>query len=153
MTTYIAHETNGVYARDKRVYVTSRLRYMPYAQAGWKWHTRYADFGHDGKPLNEAIELNCYAMYSYSSKIFTAEASSASAGIEAITTFGADAAINYSRTTSRQVTAAMQELGLSGSEIAALKRFFIRGGKVACAGDNNWLDAETGAVIWEGVRG
>lgn len=133
--TYTAHEIKGGYYETyKTVEVTSRLHYMPYAQAGWR---REDD--------------NYFTMVSYSSRIFTAQVTAF--GVEEINVNNADAAINYSRTTSRQVTAAMQELGLCGGEIAALKRFFIRGGKVACVGDNSWWDAETGKVIWEGVRG
>lgn len=134
--TYTAHEIKGGYYETyKRVEVTSRLHYMPYAQAGWRvcWE-----------------EHKKMEMYSYSSKIFTARF--CEAGLYEIHTLYADAAMNYSRTTSRQVTAAMQELGLCGGEIAALKRFFIRGGKCACVCDDSWLDAETNAVIWEGVR-
>ena len=133
--TYTAHEIKGgIYETYKTVEVASRLHYMPYAQAGWR---REDD--------------NYFTMVSYSSRIFTAQVTAF--GVEEINVNNADAAINYSRTTSRQVTAAMQELGLSGGEIAALKRFFIRGGKVACSGSDSWWDAETGAVIWEGVRG
>lgn len=133
--TYTAHEIKGGYYETyKRVEVASRLRYMPYAQAGW---------------LRDGYER--FTMVSYSSRIFTAQVTAF--GVEEISVRNADAAINYSRTTSRQVTAAMQELGLCGGEIAALKRFFIRGGKVAYSGADSWRDAETGAVIWEGVRG
>lgn len=133
---YTAHEVHGGYYETyKCVEVDARLHYMPYAQAGW---------------LREK-EDNYFTMLSYSSRIFTAQVTAF--GVEEISTRNADAAINYSRTTSRQVTAAMQELGLCGGEIAALKRFFIRGGKVACSGSDSWWDAETGAVIWEGVRG
>lgn len=135
--TYTAHEYyGGIFEICKRVEVTSRLHYMPYAQAGWRVCCE---------------EHKKMEMYSYSSKIFTARF--CESGLYEIHTLYADAAMNYSRTTSRQVTAAMQELGLCGGEIAALKRFFIRGGKCACVGDDSWLDAETGAVIWEGVRG
>ena len=134
---YTAHEIHGGYYETyKQVEVDARLHYMPYAQAGWRvfWD------------IHKTME-----MFSYSSRIFTAKFDET--GVAEIHTMEADAAINYSRTTSRQVTAAMQELGLCGGEIAALKRFFIRGGKVACSGSDSWWDAETGAVIWEGVRG
>ena len=133
--TYTAHEIHGGYYETyKTVEVASRLRYMPYAQAGWR---REDD--------------NYFTMVSYSSRIFTAQVTAF--GVEEVNVNNADAAINYSRSTSRQVTAAMQELGLCGGEIAALKRFFIRGGKVACSGSASWWDADTGAIIWEGVRG
>lgn len=137
--TYTAHEIyGGIYETYKRVEVTRRLRYMPYAQAGWD------DYALVGERIS--------AMYSYSSRIFKA-CYTKDGTLYAIDTRDAHAAINYSRTTSRQVSAAMQELGISGSEIVALKRFFTRGGKVACVGDDSWFNAETGEVIWEGVRG
>lgn len=135
---YVAHERNGYFCKDVRVEVTRRLRYMPYAQAGWDDYTL----------VHEYIS----AMYSYSSRIFKACYKEDTAGcpvLYAIDTRDAYAAINYSRTTSRQVSAAMQELGLSGSEIVALKRFFTRarGGKVAMISGNTWVNAETGEVI------
>lgn len=133
--TYTAHEIHGGYYETyKQVAVDSKLRYMPYAQSGWR---------RDG--------YERFTMVSYSSRIFTAQVTAF--GVEEVNVLNADAAINYSRTTSRQVTAALQELGLCGGEIAALKRFFIRGGKVAYSSSNSWRDAGTGAVIWEGVRG
>lgn len=110
-----------------------KLRYMPYAQAHWDVTT-----WHDG--------TETWGMISYSSRIFTA--SKEGGRVYRVSVQGARAAINYSRTTSRQVTAAMQELGLSGSEIAALKRFFTRGGKDAMLLDGGaWADVETGKVI------
>ena len=116
---------------------TTKLYYMPYAQAHWDVTAWY-----DG--------TETWGMTSYSSRIFTA--GKEGGRVYRISTEHAQAAINYSRTTSRQVTAAMQELSLSGGEIAALKRFFTRGGKVAVTGCDSWLNAETGEVIWEGVR-
>lgn len=111
--TYTAHEIHGGYYETyKSVEVTSRLNLMPYAQAGW----RREDDNH-------------FTMLSYSSRIFTAQITAS--GVDEISTRNADAAINYSRTTSRQVTAAMRELGLNGNEIAALKKFFINGGEIA----------------------
>jgi hypothetical protein len=128
--TYTAHEIHGGYYETyKCVEVANRLRYMPYAQAGW---------------LREK-EDDYFTMVSYSSRIFTAHITAS--GVDEISTRNADAAMNYSRTTSRQVTMAMQELGLSGSEIVALKRFFTRGGKVAMISGNAWVNAETGEVI------
>lgn len=133
--TYTAHEIHGGYYETyKKVEVSSRLYYMPYAQAGW---------------LRE--KDNYLTMLSYSSRIFTAHITAY--GVDEISTRNAQAAINYSRTTSRQVSAAMQELGLGGGEIVALKRFFARGGKVAMTSGNTWVNAETGKVIFEGVRG
>lgn len=127
--TYTAHEIHGGYYETyKCVEVAGRLRYMPYAQAGWR---REND--------------NYFTMVSYSSRIFTAQVTAF--GVEEISTRSADAAMDCSRATSRQVTMAMQELGLSGSEIVALKRFFTRGGKVAMISGNAWVNAETGEVI------
>lgn len=130
--TYTAHEIRGGYYETyKQVEVDKRLYYMPYAQAGWRifWD------------IHKEME-----MFSYSSRIFTAKFDET--GVVEIHTMEADAAINYSRTTSRQVSAAMQELGLSCSEIVALKRFFTRGGKDAMLLDGGtWADVETGKVI------
>lgn len=129
MITYIAHESNGVYSRDKRVTLDRRLRYAPYAQAGWL---------RDG--------YNHYTMYSYSSRIFTADVSCI--GVEEITTRYADAAINYSRTTSRQVTYALRELGLTDNTIAKLKKFFTNGGITAVnLGREQWVNACTGEEL------
>ena len=134
--TYTAHEQNGYFCKDVRVEVTRRLHYMPYAQAGWNDYTL----------VSERVS----AMYSYSSRIFKAFYFKENGAdiLYAIDTRDANAAINYSRTTSRQVSAAMQELGLSGSEIVALKRFFTRGGKVAMKSGNAWINAETGEAIF-----
>lgn len=113
--TYTAHEIHGGYYETyKCVEVGARLHYMPYAQAGWRvfWD------------IHKTME-----MFSYSSRIFTAKFDET--GVAEIHTMEADAAINYSRTTSRQVTAAMRELGLNGNEIAALKKFFANGGEIA----------------------
>lgn len=113
--TYTAHEIHGGYYETyKCVEVGARLHYMPYAQAGWRV------FG----DIHKTME-----MFSYSSRIFTAKFDET--GVAEIHTMEADAAINYSRTTSRQVTAAMRELGLNGNEIAALKKFFANGGEIA----------------------
>lgn len=128
--TYTAHEIHGGYYETyKRVEVSARLRYMPYAQAGWR---REND--------------NYFTMVSYSSRIFTAQVTAF--GVEEISVRNADAAINYSRTTSRQVTAAMRELGLTDSVIARLKTFFKRGGVHAVyIGRGDWVDACTGEAI------
>lgn len=132
--TYTAHEIRGGYYETyKRVEVASRLRYMPYAQAGW---------------LREK-EDNYFTMLSYSSRIFTAQVTAF--GVEEISTRNADAAINYSRTTSRQVTAAMRELGLEGNTIARLKKWFTSDTKHVAAinaGHGQWMDAETEEVIF-----
>ena len=128
---YTAHEINGYYETYKQVAVDAKLRYMPYAQAGW---------------LREDDDR--FAMYSYSSRIFTAQITSC--GVEEISVRNADAAINYSRTTSRQVSAAMQEIGLANDVIARLKKWFTSDSNHVTAvyiGRGQWVDACTGDVI------
>lgn len=131
--TYTAHEIHGGYYETyKCVEVASRLRYMPYAQAGW---------------LREK-EDDYFTMVSYSSRIFTAHITAF--GVEEISTRNADAAINYSRTTSRQVTMAMREIGLTDSTIARLKKWFTSNPKHVTAvylGRGEWVDGCTGEVI------
>ena len=87
-------------------------------------------------------------MYSYSSLIFTA---SFDCGVLCdISTRNADAAMNYSRTTSRQVSAAMREIGLTDSTIARLKKWFASDPKHVTAvyiGRGEWIEASTGEVI------
>ena len=112
--------------------VSARLRYMPYAQAGW---------------VREK-ESDYFTMLSYQSRIFTAQITAF--GVEEISTRNADAAINYSRTTSRQVTAAMRELGLEGNTIARLKKWFTSDSKHVTAvyiGRGQWVDGCNGEVI------
>lgn len=132
MATYTAHEIHGGYYETyKRVEVSARLRYMPYAQAGWR---REDD--------------NRFAMLSYSSRIFTAQVTAF--GVEEISVRNADAAINYSRTTSRQVTAAMREIGLTDSTIAMLKKWFTSDSRHVTAvyiGRGEWMDAFTGETV------
>ena len=131
--TYTAHEIHdGYYETCKKVEVSRRLYYMPYAQAG----------------LCDLQSGELHVMYSYSSHIFSAYTSSF--GLEYISVRGADAAINYSRTTSRQVTAAMRELGLTGNEIAALKKFFTNGGEIAIVTHDgeHWVNGDTCEVIY-----
>ena len=128
---YTAHEKKGHFCKVAKVSVSRKLRYMPYAQAGWR-------------------DLQCgklHAMYSYSNRIFDAYTSSF--GLEYISVRCAYAAINYNSTTSRQVTAAMRELGLNGNEIAALKKFFINGGEIAIATHDgkHWVNGDTREVI------
>lgn len=113
--------------------VDARLHYMPYAQAGWRifWD------------IHKTME-----MFSYSSRIFTAKFDET--GISEIHTVNADAAINYSRTTSRQVTAAMRELGLEGNTIARLKKWFTSDSTHVTAvyiGRGKWVDGCTGKEI------
>ena len=132
MKKYIAHEIKGgIFCRTIQVAVDSKLRYMPYAQAGWI----------------QAKE-NCFTMYSYSSKIFTAKFDDT--GVSEISTCNADATINYSRTTSKQVTAAMQEIGLANDMIARLEKWFTSDSEHVTAvyiGCGEWVDACTGEVI------
>ena len=128
---YTAHEINGYYETYKQVAVDAKLRYMPYAQAGW---------------LREDDDR--FSMYSYSSRIFTAQITAC--GVEEISVRNADAAINYSRTTSRQVSAAMQEIGLANDVIARLKKWFTSDPKhvtAVCIGRGQWVDACTGEAI------
>lgn len=130
--TYTAHEIHGGYYETyKCVEVASRLCYMPYAQAGWRRE-----------------DNNRVTMVSYSSRIFTAQITAF--GVEEISTRNADAAINYSRTTSRQVTMAMREIGLTDSTIARLKKWFTSNPKHVTAvylGRGEWVDGCTGEVI------
>lgn len=130
--TYTAHEIHGGYYETyKRVEVNARLRYMPYAQAGW---------------LRE--KDNYFTMLSYSSRIFTAQVTAC--GVEKISVRNADAAMNYSRTTSRQVTAAMREIGLTDATIARLKKWFTSDSEHVTAvyiGRGEWMDACTGKVL------
>ena len=129
---YTAHEQNGHFCKDVQVFVNRKLCYMPYAQAGWR----------------DSYSGNLKYMYSYSSRIFSAYTSSF--GLEYISVRESDAAINYSRTTSKQVTAAMRELGLNGNEIAALKEFFTNGGEIAIATHDgkHWVNGDTCEVIF-----
>lgn len=131
--TYTAHEIHGGYYETyKCVEVANRLRYMPYAQAGW---------------IREK-EDDYFTMVSYSSRIFTAHITAS--GVEEISTRDADAAINYSRTTSRQVTMAMREIGLTDSTIARLKKWFTSDPAHVTAvylGRGEWVDGCTGEVI------
>lgn len=130
--TYTAHEIHGGYYETyKQVEVGASLRYMPHAQAGWR---REND--------------NYFAMVSYSSRIFTAQVTAF--GVEEISVRNADAAMNYSRTTSRQVTAAMREIGLTDATIARLKKWFTSDSKHVTAvyiGRGEWMDACTGEVL------
>lgn len=130
--TYTAHEVKGgIFEICKTVEVARRLHYMPYAQAGWR----------------DLCGGNLHAMFSYSSRIFDAYTSAW--GLEYISVRQATAAINYSRTTSKQVTVAMRELGLSDNEIAALKKFFVNGGEIAIATHDSmhWVNGDTMEVI------
>ena len=132
MTTYTAHEIlDGIYENTVKMTVSSRLRYMPYAQAGW---------------MREDDDR--FTMYSYSSRIFTAQITAC--GVEEISVRNADAEMNYSRSTSRQVSAAMREIGLENDVIARLKKWFTSDSKHVTAvyiGRGQWVDACTGEAI------
>ena len=134
--TYTAHEVfGGIYENTVKMTVDRRLRYMPYAQAGWRERKLGA--------RESALE-----MYSYSSLIFTA--SFDCGALCDISTRNADAAINYSRTTSRQVSAAMREIGLTDATISRLKKWFSSDPKHVTAvyiGRGEWIEASTGEVI------
>ena len=136
MTTYTAHEIlGGLYEKTVKMTVDRRLRYAPYSQAGWRERKLGA--------RESALE-----MYSYSSLIFTA---TFDCGVLCdISTRGADAAIDCSRTTCAQVTKAMREIGLADSTIARLKKWFTSDFKHVTAvyiGRGDWMDAATGEVI------
>ena len=132
MTTYTANEIlGGLYEKTVKMTVDAKLRYMPYAQAGW-----------------QREDDNRFTMFSYSSRIFTAQVSAC--GVEEISVRNADAAMDYSRTTSRQVSAAMREIGLTDSTIARLKKWFTSDPKHVTAvyiGRGEWVDSCTGEVI------
>lgn len=136
--TYVAHEQVGYFQRDKRVEVTRRLRYMPYAQAGWI----------EERGSGNAAGYKRLTMFSYSSAIFQAWYNDDGA-LFFMDTRCADAAINYSRTTSRQVTMAMRELGLSDRLIGAFKRAFTNGVEAIRLDypGGEWVNADTGEVI------
>ena len=139
MTTYTAHEIKGgIFCRTIPVTVSRRLGGMPYAQAGW-----------DDYSLPAAKEY-ISAFYSYSSRIFKACYKLCDGGtpqLYAIDTRDANAASNYSRTTSRQCMAALRELGLCDKDVRGIKRYLDRGGKCAVLNGNLWVDAFTGEAI------
>ena len=87
-------------------------------------------------------------MFSYSSRIFTVKFDDT--GVAEISTSNADAVINYSRTTSRQVGAAMREIGLTDDTITKLKKWFTSDPKHVTAvytGCGQWIDGCTGEAI------
>lgn len=103
--TYTAHEVlGGVYEKTVKMTVDRRLAYMPYAQAGWKEGTP-KEF-----PTNTFFR---HTLYSYSSEILRVSVNINNTTGKVVQimvdTHNATAAINYSRTTSRQVTAALRE--------------------------------------------
>ena len=144
MATYTAHEIlGGIYENTVKMTVSSRLRYAPYAQAGWR---DYDVYDQDG-----ATTDHCKAMYSYSSLIFTATVN-VNGDVTMIDTYDAKASADCSRTTSRQVTLALRELGFTDAVIAALKRYIAsnpRGVVVRRCG-RDWIDTATGEVVYAG---
>lgn len=83
---YIAHERIGYYAKDIEVFVDSRLKYLPYAQAGIKWST------------GGGVEL-----YSYSTLVLRFDNTGRYQTIEIL--FDP----SYSRTTCRHVSAFLEQ--------------------------------------------
>lgn len=136
--TYTAHEIiGGLYEKTVKMTVDRRLRYMPYAQAGWK------DYG--------ITTDHCKAMYSYSSLIFTATLN-VNGVVAMIDTCDAKASADCSRTTSRQVTLALRELGFSDAVAQAIKRYIASqpsGAAVRQCG-RDWIDTVTGDVVYAG---
>ena len=138
---YTAHEIlGGVYEKTVKMTVSRRLRYAPYAQAGWRDYDVYDQ--------NGTITDHCKAMYSYSSLIFTATVN-ASGSVVMIDTYDAKAKANCSRTTSRQVTLALRELGFSDAVAQAIKRHISINprGTFAVQYERDWIDTATGEVI------
>ena len=144
MATYTAHEIlGGLYENTVKMTVSRRLRYMPYAQAGWR---DYDVYDQDG-----AATDHCKAMYSYSSLIFTATVN-VNGNVTMIDTYDAKASADCSRTTSRQVTLALRELGFSDSVAQAIKRHIAsqpRGVFIVHYG-RDWIDTATGEVVYAG---
>ena len=144
MATYTAHEIiGGIYENTVKMTVSRRLRYMPYAQAGWKDYDVYDQ--------NGATTDRCKAMYSYSSLIFTATVN-ASGAVTTIDTYDAKASADCSRTTSRQVTLALRELGFSDAVAQEIKRYIASNprGVVVRQYGRDWIDTATGEVVYMG---
>ena len=144
MTTYTAHEVHGgLYEKTVKVTVSRRLRYMPYAQAGWKDYAVYDNYG--------MTTDHREAMYSYSSLIFNATVT-ANGVVTMIDTHDAKASADYSRTTSRQVTLALRELGFSDAVVYAIKRYIASQphGVVVRRCGRDWVDDAAGKVVYEG---
>ena len=144
MTTYTAHEIlGGVYEKTVKMTVDRRLRYMPYTQAGWR---DYDVYDQDG-----AITDHCKAMYSYSSLIFTATVDSCG-NVFMIDTYDSKAKADCSRTTYRQVTLALRELGFSDSVAQAIKRYIASNpsGTFVIHYGRDWIDTATGEAVYAG---
>ena len=111
---YTAHEQIGYRCYDKKVFVNRKLRYMPYAQAGW------IDCVHDTEEE--------HIFFSYSSEIFRLQRSRKDTGSAwgewIINRRFATANMQCSRTTSRQVTCALREYGFTDKTIADIKKHF-----------------------------
>lgn len=111
---YTAHEQIGYSCYDKKVFVNRKLRYMPYAQAGWI------------DCVNNTVEEHIF--FSYSSEIFRLQRHRDSAseawGGWIINRRFAKASMQFSRTTSRQVTCALREYGFTDNTIADIKKHF-----------------------------
>ena len=111
---YTAHEQIGYRCYEKKVFVNRKLRYMPYAQAGW------IDCVHD------TVEEHIF--FSYSREIFRLQRRRNSAseawGGWIINRRFATANMQCSRTTSRQVTCALREYGFTDKTIADIKKHF-----------------------------
>ena len=115
MTTYTAHEIfGGLYEKTVKMTVSRRLRYMPYAQAGW------IDCVHDTEEE--------HIFFSYSSEIFRLQRSRKDTGSAwgewIINRRFATANMKCSRTTSRQVTCALREYGFTDKTIEDIKKHF-----------------------------
>ena len=113
---YTAHEQNGYFCKDVKVFVNRKLRYMPYAQAGW------IDCVHDTEEE--------HIFFSYSSEIFRLQRSRKDTGDAwggwIINRLFATANMQCSRTTSWQVTCALREYGFTDKTIADIKKHFAR---------------------------
>ena len=144
MTTYTAHEIlGGLYENTVKMTVNRRLRYMPYAQAGWKDYAVYDNYG--------ITTDHCEAMYSYSSLIFTATVN-VNGVVTMIDTYDAKASADCSRTTSRQVMLALRELGFSDAVVYAIKRYIAsqQHGVVVRRCGRDWVDDAAGKVVYAG---
>ena len=133
MATYTAHEIlGGIYENTVKMTVDRRLRYMPYAQAGWR----------DRKTVSGNTAA---VLYSYSSKIATVWIDAHGTAYR-VDTSGGDAALNCSRTTLRHFTLAMRECGISDSVIRAIRPALAVGDmvKLVCG---KWILYSTGEVI------
>ena len=111
---YTAHEQIGYICKDVKVFVNRKLRYMPYAQAGW------IDCVHDTEEE--------HIFFSYSSEIFRLQRSREDTGDAwgewIINRRFATANMQCSRTTSRQVSCALREYGFTDKTIADIKKHF-----------------------------